>query len=163
MHGTGRLVGSLVALAVGASLATAAGGAEDPSVRALQQHQLQRQQQQEALQLRMLQQQRAAQHPPSDLRPQQATDLQQVEQQQRQEQAAERLRIDQQQRQQQLHYRQGIEPGTAQPSDDGAQRRARAEMELRKARESSQQQLRRFESEPQPETGAASDSLRKLK
>lgn len=161
MRDTGRLMRSLIAFALGVALATAARGAEDPSVRALQQHQLQRQQQQEALQLRMQQQQRPAQNPPADLRPQQATDLQQVERQLRQKQAAERLRIDQQQRQQQLHYRQEIEPGTAQPSDDGAQHRARAEMELRKAQESSQQQLRRFDSESQP-AEAASEPLRKL-
>jgi hypothetical protein len=153
----------LIAFALGAALATAAGGAEDPSVRALQQHQLQRQQQQEALQLRMQQQQRAAQNPPADLRPQQATELQQVEQQLWQKQEAERLRIDQQQRQQQLQYRQGIEPATAQPSDDDAQRRARAQMELQKAQESSQQQLRRFDSESQPWPGAASEPLRRLK
>jgi len=152
----------LIALVAAAALATAAGGAEDPSVRALQQHQLQGQQRQEALQLRMQQQRRAAQNPPSDLRPQQATDLQQIEQQQRQQQAAERVRIDQQQRQQQLQYRQGIEPATAQPSDDNAQRRTRAQMELRKAQESSHQQLRRFESELQPKPGAGGERLRKL-
>ena len=136
----------LLTFICGAALAAAAWGADDPGARALQQHQLQRQQQQEALQLRMLQQQRGAQNPPGDAQRQQATDLQQV---------------DQQQRQQQLHYRQGIEPGNVQPTEDAAGQENKAQMELRKAREQSQQQLRRFESESQAKP--ATDSARPLK
>lgn len=141
-------------LLAGAALAAAAWGAEDPAVRALQQHQLQRQQEQEALQLRMLQQQRGAQKPPADAPRQPATDLLEVDRQQRQQRSMERLQNDQQQRQQQQHYRQAIEPETAQPSDDEAARRAKAQMELRKAQEQSQQQLRRFDSELQVKPGA---------
>lgn len=138
----------LTALVAAAALAAAAWGAEDPAVRALQQHQLQRQQQQEALQLRMLQQQRGAQIPPADAQ-RRATDLGQAVQRQRQQRATEQLQIDQQQRQQQLHYRQGIEPGTAQPGEDAAGQQNKAQIELRKAQEQSQQQLRRFESDSQ--------------
>jgi len=79
-----------------------------------------------------MQQQNATQNRPADARRQPAP---------------EQLHIDQRQQQQQLHYRQAVEPGTAQPSDDEAGRRAKAQMELNKAQEQSQQQLRRFESE----------------
>lgn len=144
----------LMAFLAGAVLVAAARGAEDPAVRAMQQHQLQRQQQQEALQLRMLQQQRNAQNPPADAQRQQATDLQQADQLQRQQRAREQLQIDQQQRQQRLHFRQGVEPGSAQPTEDAAGQQNKAQMELRKAQESSQQQLRRFESELQVKPGA---------
>jgi hypothetical protein len=116
------------------ALAEAAWGAEDPAVRALQQHQLQRQQQQDALQLRMLQQQRSARERLAEPRRQQAL---------------EQLQIDQQQRQQQLHYRQAVETGGARPDEDEAASRARAQMELRKAGRQSREQLRRFESELQ--------------
>lgn len=142
-----------------AALAAAAWGAENPAVRALQQHQLQRQQQQDALQLRMQQQQSGAQAAPADAGRRQAADLLQVDREQQQRQATDRLRIDQQQRQQQLHDRQGIEPGTAQPSEDEAGRRAKAQMELQKAQQSSQQQLRRFESELQPRPAGGRDPL----
>ena len=152
----------MIAFAFGVALGSAAAAAEDPAVRGLQQHQLQRQQQQEALQLRMLQQQRSAQNPPADAQRQQATDLQQVDQQQRQQQARDQLQIDQQQRQQQLHYRQGIEPGSAQPTEDAAGQRNKAQMELRKAQEQSQQQLRRFESETQVKPAADSARSDKL-
>jgi len=94
-------------------------GAEDPGARALQQHQLQRQQQQEALQLRM-QQQDVVQSAPADARQRQVLEQQQLEQRQRQDQQ---------------HYRQAIEPSTAQPSDDEGTRRAKAEMERQKARQ----------------------------
>jgi len=79
-----------------------------------------------------MQQQNAIPTPPADVRRQPALEPSQ---------------IDQRQQQQQLHYRQAIEPGTAQPSDDEAGRRAKAQMELNKAQAQSQQQLRRFESE----------------
>jgi len=152
----------LTAFLAGALLVAAARGAEDPAVRALQQHQLQRQQQQEALQLRMQQQQRDAQNQPADARRQQATDLQQVDQQQRQQRAMEQLQIDQRQRQQQLHFRQGIEPGSAQPTEDAAGQQNKAQLELRKAQEQSQQQLRRFESELQVKPAADSARSPKL-
>lgn len=117
-----------------AAIAGPVQGADDPGARALQQHQLQRQQQQDALQLRMQQQQRAAQSPPADSR---------------QQQAAKQLEIEQQQWQQELHYRQGVEPPTAQPSDGEGTRRAKAQMELQKAQQQGQQQLRRFDAETQ--------------
>ena len=131
----------------GAALAAAAWGADDPGARALQQHQLQRQQHQEALQLRMQQQQRNVQESPADPRRQQAV---------------EQLQINQQQQQRELHYRQGIEPASAQPSEGEGSRRAKAQMELEKAQQQSQQQLRRFESEPQVKPGAATDLPRKM-
>lgn len=112
--------------------AVTAWGAEDPGARALQQNQLQRQQQQEALQLRMQQQQRATQNPPRDAR---------------QKQELEKLQADQRQRQQELHYRQGIEAPTAQPTDDAGTRRAKEEMERRKAQLQGQEELRRSEAE----------------
>lgn len=111
--------------------------AEDPGARALQQHQLQRQQQEEATQLRQLQQQRAAQSPPSGVREQQAL---------------EKLQIDQQQRQQALHYRQSIEHQAMPPADDEGTRRAKAELELLRARQQSQQQARQFDRELQRES-----------
>ena len=123
-------------------IAAVALGADDPGTRAQQQQQLQRQQQQEALQLRMQQQQRSVQEPPSDAR---------------QQQALEQLQINQQQQQQQLHYRQGIEPTSAQPSEGEGARRAKAQMELQKAQQQSQQQLRRFESELQVKPGPTMD------
>ncbi|HSF20595.1 MAG TPA: hypothetical protein VLA81_01030, partial [Burkholderiales bacterium] len=91
---------------------------------------------------------------PADAQRQQATDLQQADQLQRQQRAREQLQIDQQQRQQQLHFRQGVEPSSAQPTEDAAGQQNKAQMELRKAQESSQQQLRRFESELQVKPGA---------
>jgi len=129
------------------ALATAAWGADDPGARALQQHQLQRQQQQDALQLRMQQQQRSVQEPPAGAKQQQALDL---------------LQINQRQQQQELHYRQGMEPTGAQPSDDEGTRGAKAQMELQKAQQQSQQQLRRFESELQATPKAATDQPRQM-
>jgi hypothetical protein len=67
----------------------------------------------------------------------------------RRQQAAQQLEIDQQQRQQELHYRQGVEPPTSQPSDDEGARRAKAQMDLQGAGRQSQRQLRRFDSEAQ--------------
>lgn len=123
-------MGGAAALAMvsGLVFAAGAGGAEDPGSRALQQHQIQRQQQQDALQLRMRQQQRALQSPPQDAG---------------QKQAAEQLQLDQRQRQQELHYRQSIEPATAQPSDDAGTRRANEAMEREKARRESEELQRR--------------------
>jgi len=127
--------------------APAALGADDPGTQALQQHQLQRQQQQDALQLRMQQQQRGVQDPPADAR---------------QQQALEQLQINQQQQQQQLHYRQGVEPVGVQPSEGDGTRQAKAQMELQKAQQQSQQQLRRFESELQVQPGGTMDESRKV-
>jgi len=108
---------------------------------------LQRQQQQDALQLRMQQQQRSVQESPADPRRQQAV---------------EQLQINQQQQQQELHYRQGIEPASAQPFEGEGSRGAKAQMELDRAQQQSQQQLRRFESELQAKPGAAPDLPRKM-
>jgi hypothetical protein len=146
-RGAGSPMKGLMMFIGWAALATAAWGAEDPGARALQQHQLQRQQQQEALQLRMQQQQRSVQESPADAR---------------QQQALEQLQINQQQQQQELHYRQGIEPTTAQPSEGEGTRGAKAQIELQKAQQQSQQQLRRFESELQVKPGAATDLSRKM-
>jgi len=131
------LVKRLLLIAGCAAMAGPAAGADDPGERALQQHQLQRQQQHDALQLRMQQQQRATQSPRADAR---------------QQQAEKQLEIDQQQRQQQLHDRQGIEPSTAQPSDDEGTRRAKAQMEVQEAGQQGQRQLRRFDHESQQQT-----------
>ena len=94
----------------------------------------------------MQQQQGSLQNPPADAR---------------QQQALEQLQINQQQQQQQLHYRQGIEPVSAQPSEGEGTSRAKAQMELQKAQQQSQQQLRRFESELQVKPGVALDQPRK--
>lgn len=115
-----------------------AGGADDPGMRALQQQQLLRQQQDAELQLRLQHAQRAVQSPPADAQ---------------KKQAQERLSIDQQQRQQQSHYRQSIEPQAAQPADDFGTRRAKTEMERFRARQQDQQQTRQFEREMQRESG----------
>jgi hypothetical protein len=116
------------------AFAIPAWGADDPAARALQQHQLQRQQQQDALQLRMQQQQHAVQSPPADSQ---------------QLQAMKQLEIDQQQRQQDLHYRQSIEPSATHPSDDEGSRRAKVQIEQERAQQQSQQQLRSFDAESQ--------------
>jgi len=129
-------------IAVTLSGAAAALGADDPGIRALQQNQLQRQQQQDALQLRMQQQQGSVQNLPVNAR---------------QQQAIRQLETDQQLRQQELHYRQGIEPVSAQPSEGEDTRRAKAQMDLQKAQQQSQQQLRRFESELEAKPGVTMD------
>lgn len=121
-----------------AVLVPPAWGAEDPGARALQQHQLQRQQQQEALQLRMQQHQRGVQSAPADAQ---------------QRQALEQLQSEQRQWQEQLHYRQAIEPATAQPSDDEGTRRAKAEMERQQAQQESQRQIRQSDRELQQGVG----------
>ena len=46
-----------------------------------------------------------------------------------------------------MHYRQQIEPPTAQPADDEGTRRAKERMEREKAQRQSQQQLQRFDAE----------------
>ncbi len=129
-------IGRLAAGTGWLALAGVCWGADDPGARAVQQQLLQRQQQQDALQLRMQQQQRAVQSPPVDARL---------------NQAREKLQIEQQQQQQGLHYRQGIEPPAAQPADDEGTRRAKAELERLKAQQQSQEQARRSEWEMQQE------------
>ena len=111
-------------------IAAPAGG--DPGARAVQEQLLQRQQQHDALQLRMQQQQRAVQSPPADARLRQVLEQQQAEQRQRL---------------QTLHDRQQIEPSTAHPVDDEGTRRAKAEMKRREAEQESARELRRSESE----------------
>jgi len=140
VFGSGRRISAgMKRLAISAgwlALASAAWGADDPGTRAVQQQLLQRQQQQDALQLRMQQQQRAVLSPLADAR---------------EKQAREKLQIEQQQQQQALHYRQGIEPPAAQPADDEGTRRAKAEMGRLKAQQQSQEQARRSEREMQQE------------
>lgn len=137
----------LCAVVGGALLVIPAWGADDPGARALQQHQLQRQQQQDALQLRMQQQQNSVQGAPVDSR---------------QIQAVEQLQINQRLEQQQLHYRQGIEPVADQPSDDHATRGAKRQMELDKAQQQGRQQLRRFESQLQEKPRVSTDQPQRI-
>lgn len=127
-----RGAAALLAAVSGLALGAGAGGAEDPGARALQQQQIQRQQQQDALQLRMQQQQRAVQGAPQGAK---------------EKQALEKLTIEQRQRQQELHYRQGVEPPTAQPSDDPATRRAKETLERDKARQQGRELLQRSDAE----------------
>ena len=116
------------------TLVAPTGGADDPGARAVHQQQIQRQQQQDALQLRMQQQLRAVQNPQQDAA---------------QNQALERLQADQRQRQQELHYRQGIEPPVVQPPDDEGTRQAKAAVERQKAQQQGQELLRRSDAKPQ--------------
>ena len=124
------MIRRFLAFAGWAALAASAWGADDPGARALQQNLLQRQQQQDVLELRMQQQQRATQSPPAGSREQQA---------------AKQLEIDQLQRQQERQYRQGVEPPAAQPADDEGARRAKAHMDMQEAGQQGQRQLRRFD------------------
>jgi RecB family endonuclease NucS len=91
-----------------------------------------RQQQQDTLQLRMLQQQRGVQSPPGGAR---------------EGHEHERLQVNQEQRQQELHYRQNVEPSTAHPGDEAGIQRAKADRDRRQAQEEGEAQLRRFDSE----------------
>lgn len=114
-------------------LGTPLWAAEDPGTRGLQQHHLQRGQQEDALQLRMRQQQRATQAAPAAGA--------------REKQALEQLHARQREQQQSRQYRQGIEPTPAAPADDAGARRAKAELERMTAQQESQRQLQRAESE----------------
>jgi hypothetical protein len=107
-------------------------GAEDAGVKARQQQLLQRQQQEDVLQLRMRQQQRETRLAPADAM---------------QKQALEQLPAGQRARQQALHERQAVERGGATVGDDAGARAAKAELERRKAQEESRRQLQRLESE----------------
>lgn len=113
-----------------ATSAGPAAGEQDPVLREVQRHQQMRQQQQDELWLRMLQQQRRVQNPPANAR---------------QEQSLRRLEIEQLQRQRELHYRQSIEVQPAAPVEDEGTRRAKSQIELQRAREQSEQQLRQFD------------------
>lgn len=109
-------------------------GAEDPGARALQGHQMMRQQQQETLRLHMQQQQRSLQSLPAGTR--EGEELQ-------------RLQINHEQRQQQLHYRQNIEPPTVHPNDDaGARQLQRFDSELQQRVESGREEKARGEIRP---------------
>jgi len=107
-------------------------GADEPGGGSLQQNQLMRQHQQDALQLRMLQQQRSLQAPPNSVR---------------ERQELERRELNQEQRQRELQYRQTIKPSTVHPDDNPDIRRAKRERDLREAKRSSATELRRFDVE----------------
>lgn len=107
---------------------------EEPGARALEQHQMMRQQQQDAVRLRMQQQQRSVASPPASAR---------------ERQELERLQIQQQQRQQQLHYRQGIEPLPIHPADDAGLARAKGELKRQEALREGEAQRRRLDAELQ--------------
>ena len=115
-----------------AATVTPARGADGPDGGGLQQHQLMRQQQQDGLQLRMLQQQRALEAPPAGSRERQ--DL-------------ERLQINQQQRQQDLQYRQRIEPSMVRPGVESGVSSVVADQQPAKAQERGASQLQRFDSD----------------
>lgn len=57
------------------------------------------------------------------------------------------MEIEQQQRQQELHYRQGIAPPLAHPSDDPGTQGAKARQQQQEAGRQGEEQLRRFEAE----------------
>ena len=122
--------------AVFLALAEAAGGADDPAARALQQNQLLRQQQQDQMQLRMQQYQHSAQNPPADAR---------------QGQVLEQLELDQALRQQQLQMeqRRALQTRPDVPSEDAGTRAAKAQIDQARARQESQRQLQQFDWELQ--------------
>lgn len=117
-----------------AAAAAPARGADGSGADGLQQNQLMRQQQQDALQLRMLQQQRALEAPPAGSRERQ--DL-------------ERLQINQQQRQQDLQYRQQTEPSMVRPDRESGVSSVVVEQGPGKAQEQGANQLQRFDSDLQ--------------
>ena len=131
-----RVYPRLSAVALVVMMTGTVAAADDPAARALQQNQLQRQQQQDRLQLRMQQDQRAAQYPPADAR---------------QRQAMEQLELDQAQRQQQLHFQQqrAQQARPDLPSDDPGTRDAKAQIEQQRAARESRQQLQQFDRELQ--------------
>ena len=118
-----------IVFAASAAPGWSAGGPGDGGMR---QNQLMRQQQQDTLQLRMLQQQRASQLPPAA--PRERQDL-------------ERLQINQEQRQQELQYRQGIAPSIVRPGNDSGVSRTTADQKSGEAQEQGAAQLQRFDSE----------------
>ena len=127
--GTVSATSLFLCVLAGLALASPVWGS-DPALREVQRNQQMRQQQQDALQLRMQQYHRSAQTPPADAREQEVV---------------RQLEIEQRQRQQELHYRQGIDVQPALPSDDEGTRRAKAQIEQQRAEQQGQQQLRRFD------------------
>ncbi len=119
----------LLCCLAGLALAGQAWGG-DPVLRELERSQQMRQQQQDALQLRMQQYHRSVQTPPADTS---------------QQQAIQQLEIEQRQRQQETHYRQNIEAQPTAPADDEGTRRAKGQIEQQRAEQQGQQQLRRFD------------------
>lgn len=109
-----------------------ASAGEDPAARVREQHQLQRRQQEEALQLRMRQHELATKIAPGDVKA---------------KQAMERRQAGQRERQQTLHYRQSIERPQPAPGEDEGARRARAELERMRAQRERDQQMQRLQSE----------------
>jgi hypothetical protein len=103
--------------------------ADDPGARELQRNQLQRQQQQDELQLRMQQYQRSAPSSGS-LSP---------------DQGIRQLEIKQLQRQRELHYRQNQNVVPPAPMDDEGTRRAKAQIEQQRAQQESRRQMQRFD------------------
>jgi hypothetical protein len=103
--------------------------ADDPAARELQRSQLQRQQQQDELQLRMQQYQRNAPSSGS-LHP---------------DQGVRQLEIEQLQRQRELHYRQNQNVAPPAPMDDEGTRRAKAQIEQQRAQQESRRQMQHFD------------------
>ena len=124
-----RFSALVIAYAASAAPGWSANGAGEGG---LQQNQLMRQQQQDVLQLRMLQQQRALQSAPAGARERQ--DL-------------ERLQINQEQRQQELQYRQGIEPSIVRPGNDTGVSSTTIKQNSAESKEQGAAQLLRFDSE----------------
>lgn len=114
-----------------ASVAVAgAAWAQDPGAQEVQRNLQKRQQQQDELQLRMQQQQRSLQDPPADAA---------------QQRSVRQLEIEQRLQQEELHYRQNINQPPASITDDEGTRRAKSQIEQDRARQQSEQQLRRFD------------------
>ena len=124
-----------VTVVLACALLSAPAWGADPGQREVQRNQQLRQQQQEDLQLRMQQYQRAVQSPPGDVR---------------QQQSLRQLEIEQRQRQQQLHQRQNIEtPQPAPQADDEGTQRAKAQIEQQRMQQERLQQLQRFDADLQ--------------
>jgi hypothetical protein len=132
---SGRLLRGASAL-LSLFLVASAWGAEDPTLRAVQQNQLQRQHQQDQLQLRMQQYQSSTRYPPQDTRERQA--LEQLE-------MSQALRQQQLQLQQQRDFQ--VRPEAS--GDDEGVRRAKAQIEQTRARQEAQRQLQQFDRELQ--------------
>jgi hypothetical protein len=108
---------------------TLAAWADDPAAREVQRNQIQRQQQQDELQLRMQQYQRGTPSPGTFPH----------------EQAIRQLEIQQLQRQHEMHYRQQQNVPPASPADDEGTRRAKAQIEQQRAQQESRRQMQRFD------------------
>lgn len=139
-----RLKTKFRALLLAFAALSASGWCGGPDGGALQRNQLMRQQQQDVLKLKMLQQQRAIQSAPGG---------------DRERQDLERLQIKQQQRQQDLQYRQQVEPSFTPPDRESGVSSVVVERGPGKAREQGAAQLQRFDSELKQHT----ESLHKEK